>query len=924
MSAIETVAFNPTRFLEDVAHYIISQNRAALPHLAHLTIILPPRAAPALRAALAQAAEAGALMLPRMTTLRAWAAEATPPNMTVTPEAERVLDVFSALKKQGWFSANETLALSHELVRLTDELTDQLVTLPSDLDEHTRMLKRAYGVARQNSHFSFEANLTYDIWRALAEASVSGKRAVDSATLYGLQLAQLLTGLTHPLYVLGDMGDGGSSAREAAFFRTAAQRVPVTQFKERLTHIDTPREAFLSDAFRHAPGGDTGIPVTPPGGASEGLACYEARDVEDEATAALNTIKTWLMEGKTKIAVVALDRLAARRLRALAERDQILMADEIGWPYSTTLSATAVMRWLEAKRDGFYYQTLIDLLKSPFIFADLRIAWGRSRVVAAIMAIETVIRRAGVVAGLLRVRGAVVRVTADEQGDENSDALQLLDRLIEADRGFANTRRPAREWLAALDRSLATLGMAEGLAADAAGAGLLAVLQEGAEKVAASAIKLTMVEWVDWLRTLLEEARFRDDAVESPIVMTSLEATRYRRFDAAMLLGAAEGDLPGKPANSGVFNQAVRHTLGLPTHQRQLPVMTRDVIGLLTRSKSCWISWQAHHPREPQLASPWVSAMVLAAMRLGYKLNAAPPEDPISTRRLGQKPIARTLRPAPVLAFSAIPRRVSASAYQALVNCPYQFFGQAVLKLREADDVVEEMEKRDFGELVHTILNRFHQRVAIISAHPVAAMKAQLLQETEAVFAQALEQNFIARGWRLQWESAIDAYLAWQITRESQGWRWQAGEMTSAIELILDSDEVVRLEGRLDRLDTNGTQSGVIDYKARSASTLKAQLSAAGEDVQLPVYAALAEAKHPERAVSAAAYLAIEREKVKSVSLDAAEQAGSKSVARLEAIFNALYAGAPLPAQGAESACRYCTMRGLCRKDYWPVGEADD
>ena len=37
---------------------------------------------------------------------------------------------------------------------------------------------------------------------------------------------------------------------------------------------------------------------------------------------------------------------------------------------------------------------------------------------------------------------------------------------------------------------------------------------------------------------------------------------------------------------------------------------------------------------------------------------------------------------------------------------------------------------------------------------------------------------------------------------------------------------------------------------------------------------------------------------------------------RLRELFNALYRGTALPAQGTGQACAYCEMSGLCRKDY--------
>jgi ATP-dependent helicase/nuclease subunit B len=902
--SFEIVIVAASAFLDNVARRIVTAHRNALPNLTALTLLVTPRAAPALRDAIVRAARAQgatALMLPRMTTLRDWANEVDLPSVKITSDAERVLDVFSVLKKQKLFSATETLALSHELVRLADELTDQLVALPQSPDEHARALARAYGIAKQNSHFSFEAQLTYEIWRTLADA---GGKTMDRATRYGLQLAKLVEAARDPLYVIGL---AGYTRRELAFFNAYGKSTCVVQFTSPVNaEITSDRESFFADAFVGAPGGAK-VRSAQPIVVADNVQCYSARDVEDEATAALCTIKSWLVSGKRSIAVIAFDRRAARRLRALAERDAILMADEIGWPYSTTLSATAVMRWLEAKRDGFYYQTLLDLLKSPFIFADLFDEWGRDKLTRAVVVIERAIHRAGVVSGLLRVREALVR-HAGEHGINIDDALRLLDRLIAADRAFATQRRPAAMWMQTLAEALATLGLDEGLQRDAAGAGLLD---------ATSTINLSMSEWADWLRTRLEESRFRDTTIDSSIVITSLEATRFRTFDAVLLLGAAANNLPGAATHAGIFNQSVRRTLNLPTQAERSVDITQDLFGVLSRSASVWISWQGQHPREPQLASPWVSALLLAAKRGGANLFARLEMSTLQTPLLGRTSEGIASIPAPIVEFQQVPRKISASGYQQLVDCPYQYFAQSILKLRETDELAEEMEKRDFGEMVHDILNRFHQKIPAVAVMPMEDAKRALLDETAFVFADALAQNFIAHAWRLQWESAIDTYLVWQLKREAEGWQWQAGELKSGFEFMLDNGEMLRVEGRIDRLDVNGEHAGVIDYKARNPNALKQKLNQAGEDVQLGVYAALAEAINPEQSVSDAAYLAIDRDKVEKISHPNAETAGAENMQRLHIMFDALYAGARLPAQGADSICERCAVRGLCRKDYW-------
>ncbi len=928
----------PENFIERAAGLIIARHAEHLPDLSAISIAVAPRAASGLRRELArEAARRGhtTLVLPRMATLAELAQRASlsVPGR-VNASSERILDIFQVLKKQRWLSPGETWALSGELVQLADELTHNLVAVPATLEEHAANLARAYAIGKHNADFTVEARLTHDVWRTLAQP---GEGQMDAAARYALQLSTWAAAANAPLYLIGSIA---YSRRERAFFAAYASNAPLCLIEQAAPGGPQPSAYldFLAAAFASAPQAPGEFESTPAGASAlpgGELRCHAAHDVEDEAAAALAVLREWLRAGKRNIAVVAFDRQAARRLRALAEREQILMSDEIGWPYSTTVSATAVMRWLEARRDGFYHATLIDLLKSPFIFADREASWGRLRIKAAVLAIERAIRRAGVVAGLLRVREALQAVRGEfHEPQAGEDGIALLDTVIAADRGFTAARRPAAEWMQALLQSLATLGLQDGLRRDAAGKGLLAHFETAQRDVAASRVNLSMSEFTDWLRAQMEAARFRDQSIDSPVVVTSLEATRYRQFDAALLIGAAAGNLPGKPTDSGVFNQSVRRSLGLPTFSDEQKTITHDLYGLLARCPACWISWQGNGngggARDPQGPSPWVAALLLEGKRrFGKSLLVANPERPSARKPISTRfSRACAPRPAPVLASGQVPLKISASGYQRLIDCPYRFFSLAVLRLRESEDVAEEMDKREFGEYVHDILNRFHRRYPQITAIDPAELRAALLEETGAVFAAALEQNFSARAWRLLWESAIDAYLEWQAEREAAGWRWQGGELSSGFDLELDGGQIIRIEGRIDRMDARAgegaQESAVIDYKAKSHSQLKNNLKDPGEDVQLPVYVALAEAAHPERAVAEAAYLAIERDSIKPAPYPEAQAAGQHHVMRLQKIFEQMHAAAPLPAQGIELVCNRCEARGLCRRDHWALEAMPD
>ena len=144
-----------------------------------------------------------------------------------------------------------------------------------------------------------------------------------------------------------------------------------------------------------------------------------------------------------------------------------------------------------------------------------------------------------------------------------------------------------------------------------------------------------------------------------------------------------------------------------------------------------------------------------------------------------------------------------------------------------------------------------------------------------------------------------------------------AGEQWLEKNLSLGEGEII-LQGRVDRFDENAAgERAVLDYKTSNQAALNARIRE-GEDHQLMFYGLLS-----ARPVSAASFVALERTRDRS-----AEKIGDAAVPHYGAWQQALEQhivqnlrvirqGAPLPANGVESACQYCEVRGLCRKGVW-------
>jgi ATP-dependent helicase/nuclease subunit B len=910
--AEETVA--PAGALALLARDLLADFSETAPDLAGAVVVLPNlHAASALARALS--AEAGcALILPKTTTLGLWAAEQPLPARRLA-NVVREASLFDALRSRKWFEAPDLWALSGELAELFDELTRYGVELPETVRAFEQALETAYQ-AKAGEAMQFEARLVHELWRATSQPRDG---ALDAVGIYQLQLAQIARDASRPLYAIGLPV---LAPAERAFLGAYARRARVRNYRmdsnvrgaslsARFYASACPSDIDDENVMRaRAVAFAAECPASPVAG---NLRLFGAASLEQEARAVDTQVRLWLTEGRNKIAVVALDRLVARRARALLERARVMVDDETGWIFSTTSASTILMRWLDVVSSGFYYQDLLDLIKSPFIFSG----WEQRR--EAVFQLERVIRSKSVVAGLDAYRSAV-RAHDDE---DSGLAVELLDRLATAARILhRERRRRLHEWLSLLFGSLASLGAEDGLRSDPAGLQLLEYLQRHSRDLAGSEEQFSFGEWRQWLNRQLESAEFRDSGISSPVIFTQLSLTRLREFDAVVLTGCDASHLPGTNLDGALFNQSVRAQLGLPMIEQRLAQVRDDLTGLLSRSSNVLVTWQKLRDGEQNLLSPLFErfevfhqlawAQDLADPQLQQVLPLAQVDAP----EAAQLPPV-TLRPAPAIGPERAPGRISASGYNSIVACPYQFHARYVLGLREPEEVREELEKRDYGEYVHRILRRFHTRFPVCSEVEREQLDVALRAISDSVFKAATEASYLSHAWAIRWQAIIPAYLDWQLGREEKGWRFHAAESKHEIEIALADGAVLTVEGRIDRIDKRAgpehTAYAVVDYKTRAHDALRRTIRESGEDVQLPVYVALLSDD-----VQEAFFLSLDRDAARPVSLDEQTLAETtQAIERLRDIFDRMRQGALFPAQGVDAVCRWCEMQGLCRKEYW-------
>jgi len=164
------------------------------------------------------------------------------------------------------------------------------------------------------------------------------------------------------------------------------------------------------------------------------------------------------------------------------------------------------MRWLDAVSGKFYYQDLLDLLKSPFVLAD----WPAGDIKQAVYELEhwcaatAWCRTWNITCGWPRKKAAA------KPAGPAATAGQRACR-------FAAGRGTLAGWLRALQESLSILGVIEGLKKRCSRRAAIGIARTPASRTGGESALFSLAEWRQWLNRQLEVATFRDESITAPL-----------------------------------------------------------------------------------------------------------------------------------------------------------------------------------------------------------------------------------------------------------------------------------------------------------------------------------------------------------------------------------------------------------------------
>lgn len=188
-------------------------------------------------------------------------------------------------------------------------------------------------------------------------------------------------------------------------------------------------------------------------------------------------------------------------------------------------------------------------------------------------------------------------------------------------------------------------------------------------------------------------------------ILAPIEA-RLLHFDRIIISSVNLGDFP-KENFSQWMNKPMKRDFGLPAEELEISLTAHDFSSLL-QTDEVFITRSTYDNSEPTSPSPFLTRLegFMESQGREYKIEQKY-LDIIS--QLENNNISKKVfkRPNPKPPSSARVNKISATGVEKIIKNPYWFYAKEILQVKKLDSLEEPIERRDFGQFVHSSLEEF-------------------------------------------------------------------------------------------------------------------------------------------------------------------------------------------------------------------------
>ncbi|MBD1396215.1 PD-(D/E)XK nuclease family protein [Pontibacter sp. JH31] len=360
--------------------------------------------------------------------------------------------------------------------------------------------------------------------------------------------------------------------------------------------------------------------------------------------------------------------------------------------------------------------------------------------------------------------------------------------------------------------------------------------------------KISVRSFRKFLNELIGSQRlpFSGEPISDVQIMGMLE-TRALDFENLIILSVNENTLPAPKRHESLMPYDVLKQFGLPTYAETEGAMAYNFYRLLQRAKRVNLLYVL--PSDTY-GSGEKSRFILqlqndlAFRNPGIKfrdLTAAVEQQ--QTRKYDEDIVIQKDSQTQEQLRKELQRGLYPSHLNMYINCSLQYYFSRIAKIREMDEVEEQLGADQFGTIVHQVLEDFfrpfEQNGQPIEQQHVRLMLAQLSDKVESEFRKVTRGATPERGMNyLLYKVAVqvlEKYLESLLESKDELplYVLRLEEQLEATLQVRVGDELipVKVAGKADRIDLKGNELRVIDYKTGKVE--RAQVTVKPDDVAL-------------------------------------------------------------------------------------------
>ena len=318
---------------------------------------------------------------------------------------------------------------------------------------------------------------------------------------------------------------------------------------------------------------------------------------------------------------------------------------------------------------------------------------------------------------------------------------------------------------------------------------------------------------------------FEGEPLKGLQLMGILE-TRNLEFENLIILSTNEGLLPSTSHGNSFIPFNLRKGFGLPTVEEQDAMYAYYFFRLIYRAKNVYLiydsSSQGVNTGEPSryiYQLKYLLDIPVTERTMNYEVSLSK----MRTIRIQKKQdVLQAL-----YRFKSGKSALSASSLNAYLDCGLKFYLAYVERIREQDDIQDDIDARIFGNVFHDIMETLYMKYSgkIITRNDIAGIlknKSTIEETVKLCFARNFFKNTSIsdttriRGKLLIYVKVLIKYTSklLEYDMNSCPFTYIAGEKQVDYKLTLPDKSHVNLFGKIDRVDEKDGITRIIDYKS--------------------------------------------------------------------------------------------------------------